>query len=182
MTALTPPGMATPIMSPLPITAVGEAITTTTIPWGCTIITIITTTIIDTMESRSSFHQRGRKMRFSISLSVAVTILFLLAGVADAGTKIKVHRDSIGVSSPTEENTVRVWGKPRSVLGEHPIKVTVCNTTGEISKEVIAEENGSFSVKIQGYPKDKLKIIFTTANGKKKTVKLKVPEPSMFPW
>ena len=27
---------------------------------------------------------------------------------------------------------------------------------------MIAEENGSFSVKIQGYPKDKLKVIFTS--------------------
>lgn len=114
-------------------------------------------------------------MRKRTNLLVVVTLLFILTGSAHSRMKLRVNQDFIFVSPPGPHQTVKVSGKPRSVLGAHPIKVTVCNRTGETSLVGCVRKNGSFSVAIKGYPEDKLRITFTAANGKEKTVKRRVP-------
>ena len=129
----------------------------------------------------SSNLYRERNMRTSIAFFMAVSLAFLLAGDAGAGTKLRVEKDAISVSSPGPGGMVAVWGSPGSVYGAHPIHVTVINKDRKIAREGIVLRDGSFSVSLPGYGDEDIKVKFTAANGKKKSVGLEVPKYTVMP-
>ena len=115
-------------------------------------------------------------MRATISLMSAVTVLCLLAGAAHAGgVKLSVNEDFISVTPPKRGATVTVRGLPRTAVGVRPIKVTVHNKATDVIRGGIVHKNGSFEIDIKAVAGSKLYVTFVAANGKKDTVKLKVP-------
>ena len=121
-------------------------------------------------------------MRKLITLVPAAALLLLAVSGAAAGERLKVNPDDLYVNPPNKDQAVIIEGKPRCIMGAHPIEITVYNRIGENSSKGTVQENGSFSVNIQGYSKDKILITFSAANGKRKKVKLTVPPQSIFPW
>jgi hypothetical protein len=117
-----------------------------------------------------------------MKLLLASALLLMAACVVHAATGLKVNKDNLSISPPGEGQTVVIKGEPRCVMGAHPIEIAVYNRMGKNSSKGAVQENGSFSVSIQGYSKDKLLITFSAANGKMKKVKLTVPPQSIFPW
>ena len=115
-------------------------------------------------------------MSTTIGLVSAVTFFCLLAGAAYAGgVKLRVNEDFISVSPPKRGATVTVRGLPRTAVGVRPIKVTVHNKATDVIRGGIVHKNGSFEIDIKAVAGNKLYVTFVAANGKKDTVKFKVP-------
>ena len=120
-------------------------------------------------------------MRALLRSLVVVAFLFLLSAVAHAGMKLNVEKNAIRVSSPSPAGTVIVRGSPGSVWGAHPIHVWALNKDRKVSVEGIVMRDGSFLVTLPGYGDDDIKVKFTAANGKKKSVGLEVPKYTVIP-
>lgn len=115
-------------------------------------------------------------MRSTIILVSAVTVLCLLVCAAHAGgVKLRINEDFISVSPPKRGGTVIVRGLPRTAVGVRPIKVTVRNKATDVVRGGIVRKNGSFEINIKALAGHKLYVTFVAANGKKDTVKFKVP-------
>lgn len=111
---------------------------------------------------------------------VAFALLLLPLAVDAGDIKTVVRKDSILVSPVDPQGLVTVSGPPGCVLGIFPIQIMAKNKKTDVAVAGAVAQDGSFALRIPAYPKHKIKLTFTGANGKDKKVSVKVPKTIMF--
>lgn len=107
----------------------------------------------------------------------------LATGTLYAGeTDVKANKDAISVSPPDPQGIVTIAGPPGCVFGMAPIQITAQNKKNKMAGAGSVMPDGSFMLRLPAMPKDSIKLVFVGANGKKKDVKVKVPQgPPVIP-
>ncbi|MDD5557644.1 MAG: hypothetical protein PHN82_10425 [bacterium] len=109
-------------------------------------------------------------------LALALSILVLAGEAAAGGISVKVNRHAIAVAPADLQGTIAVSGPPGCVTGLQPMQVVARNRKSDLTVAGAVAADGSFQVLIPARPKDTLKLTFIGADGRKKDVKVKVPE------
>lgn len=109
-------------------------------------------------------------------LAITVALLLAAGSVVAGGIDVKVNKDSVIVRPIDPQGTVAVSGPPGCVSGLFPMQVIAKNKKTDLSVAGAVMPDGSFMVQLPARPKDSIKLTFTGADGKKKDIKVKIPE------
>jgi hypothetical protein len=100
--------------------------------------------------------------------------VILFAGNAAAGG-IELNKDAVFVSPPDSQALVTIAGPPGCVFGVQPIYIMARNKESGAVVNATAHSNGGFSFRMQASGRDKIKLVFVSANGDDKNTTVRVP-------